>query len=133
MPADVPNTLPGVDGPVSFVVVSAVAPPSQQDETGTDASTDQEDEAHGEERHVLRLTLAEGKKGQLTFLQTILPASTHYIMARLQRGDAVCVCCDSGKDTSVGIALAALQLFFDDQGQLREPGAAGAYARSLIA
>ncbi|TBU21232.1 initiator tRNA phosphoribosyl transferase-domain-containing protein [Dichomitus squalens] len=47
---------------------------------------------------------------------------------RSQRGDTVCVCCDSGKDASVGIALAALQLFFDDQGQLLEHGAAASAA-----
>ncbi|TBU31058.1 initiator tRNA phosphoribosyl transferase [Dichomitus squalens] len=125
MPMDVPNTLPEVDGPVSFIVVSATAHVPRTD-------TPEAERVNGiktlPDQHVLWLKLAEGKKDQLAFLQQVLPASTCFIEKRLQRGDTVCVCCDSGKDASVGVALAALQLFFDDQGQLLEHGAAASAA-----
>ena len=122
MPSDVANTLPDADSPVSFVIVSANAPLPQSDrDNGTELEELQKDP------HILRLKLAEGKKDQLAFLQTVLPAATRFIKARLAHGDAICICCDTGKDASVGIALAALQLFFDDRGALLETGAAGAW------
>ena len=124
MPSDVASTLPGADGPVSFVIVSANAPLPQSDrDNGTELEETQKDP------HILRLKLAEGKKDQLAFLQTVLPAATRFIKARLTRGEAICVCCDTGKDASVGIVLTALQLFFDDRGALLEPGAAGVWSR----
>ncbi|KAM5543053.1 hypothetical protein V8D89_003437 [Ganoderma adspersum] len=125
MPSDVANTLSGADGPVSFVIVSADAPLPQSDR---DNGTELEQPQPQKDPHILRLKLAEGKKDQLAFLQTVLPAATRFIKARLARGDAICVCCGTGKDASVGIALAALQLFFDDRGALLEPGAAGSTA-----
>ncbi|TBU58239.1 initiator tRNA phosphoribosyl transferase [Dichomitus squalens] len=125
MPSDVPNTLADVDGPVSFIVVSATAHVPQTD-TPEAERVDRNQTLP--DQHVLRFKLTEGKKDQLAFLQNVLPASTRFIEKRLQRGDTVCVCCDSGKDASVGIALAALQLFFDDQGQLLEHGAAASAA-----
>ena len=124
MPSDVANTLPDADSPVSFVIVSANAPLPQSDrDNGTELEELQKDP------HILRLKLAEGKKDQLAFLQTVLPAAARFSKARLANGDAICVCCDTGKDASVGIALAALQLFFDDRGALLEPGAAGVWSR----
>ncbi len=124
MPSDVPNMLPDVDGPVSFVVVSANAPLPQRNGDKAAAL-----EKSLEDAHILKLNLAEGKKDQLAFLQVVLPAATRFIKERLARGDAICVCCATGKDASVGIALAALQLFFDDRGQLLQSGAAGAWSR----
>lgn len=113
MPTEPPTTLLGVDGPISYVVISANAPPPQEGDLQSLVQA-----------HILRLRMAEGKKDQLHFLQSILPESTRYIKERLAVGDAICVCCDSGKDASVGVALAALQLFFDDEGtlQAREDG-----------
>ncbi|KAI1791152.1 initiator tRNA phosphoribosyl transferase [Ganoderma leucocontextum] len=120
MPSDVADTLPDADGPVSFVIVSATAPrPQPNGDNAADL------EQLSKEEHVLRLQLAEGKKDQLAFLQVVLPTATRFIKERLARGDAICVCCDTGKDAGVGIALAALQLFFDDRGQLLEPAATG--------
>ncbi|TFK84242.1 initiator tRNA phosphoribosyl transferase [Polyporus arcularius HHB13444] len=118
MPFELAPTLPDVDRPCSFVVVSATgssSPPT------SDADSDASD-SMSSEPHVLRLRLAEGKKDQLHFLQHVLPASTRYINDRLATGDAICVCCDSGRDAGVGIALAAIQLFFDDEGRPLEPG-----------
>ena len=121
MPSEPQSSLPGVDGSVSFVVVSDAPFPVQP--TSLDPS---EEGAIGELQAVdsttFYVSLAEGKKGQLAFLQTVLPTCMTYIRMRLERGDRVCVCCDSGRDAGVGVALAALQLFFDDAGTLRSEG-----------
>ena len=131
MPSAIPDTLPDADGPVSFIVVSANDSLPQPSASGDQATNL---EQSSQDAHILKLKLAEGKKDQLAFLLTILPAAMRFIQARLARGDAICVCCDTGKDASVGIVLAALQLFFDDRGRLLEPGtgAAGAWFRSSI-
>ena len=121
MPSRFSPTLPNIDGAVSFVVVSANVPASSPD---LDAESETTDHV-SEEAHVLRLRLAEGKKDQLHFLQHILPVSTRYIKDRLTIGDTICVCCDSGRDASVGIALAAIQLFFDGEGKPVGPGLQG--------
>nr|VWO95737.1 Acyl-homoserine-lactone synthase (EC (Autoinducer synthesis protein) [Ganoderma boninense] len=129
MPSEVPCTLPGADSPVSFVIVSAHTPlPQSCSDNDIELAEPQKDPQPQKDPHILRLKLAEGKKDQLAFLQTVLPAATRFIKARLARGNAVCICCDTGKDASIGIALAALQLFFDDGGALLEPGAAGCTA-----
>lgn len=39
----------------------------------------------------------------------------------LLEGKGVCVACESGKDMSVGVVLAALQLYFGDDGSLLLP------------
>ncbi|KAI0091657.1 tRNA A64-2'-O-ribosylphosphate transferase [Irpex rosettiformis] len=67
---------------------------------------------------VLRLHLPPGKRGQHTFLDSVLPQSLPFIDAHLARGNdsTIYICCDTGKDASVGVALTALQLFFDDEG-----------------
>lgn len=70
---------------------------------------------------VLWLQLPQGKRGQKVFSERVLPRAIPFVGAQLTRGKAVCICCDSGKDASVGVALAALQLFFDDAGQFLQP------------
>ncbi|KAI0704251.1 tRNA A64-2'-O-ribosylphosphate transferase [Cytidiella melzeri] len=65
---------------------------------------------------ILTLDLPAGKRGQSKLIEVILPQSLRFIDARLARGDNICICCDTGKDASVGVALAALQLFFDEFG-----------------
>ncbi|KAF7362387.1 Initiator tRNA phosphoribosyl transferase [Mycena venus] len=67
---------------------------------------------------VLRIETWTGKKGQFQFLQDILPRTIAFARAQLRAGRRLCVACDTGTDFSVGIALAALQLFFDDEGEL---------------
>lgn len=70
-----------------------------------------------------------GKKGQHHLLRTLLPRGTAFLGAQLALGRAVCVLCDDGKDLSVGLAVAALQLFFDDSGALApSSGRIGAYS-----
>ncbi|KIK69011.1 hypothetical protein GYMLUDRAFT_236879 [Collybiopsis luxurians FD-317 M1] len=63
---------------------------------------------------------SEGKKGQAHFLQTLLPRSMEFIQKYLAQGMHVCIACDTGKDLSVGVATAALQKFFDDNGNFSE-------------
>ena len=59
-----------------------------------------------------------GKRGQSHFLQTTLPTATTFIRNSLAEERRVCIICEGGKDLSVGVALAALQLFFQDNGRL---------------
>ncbi|PPQ65271.1 hypothetical protein CVT26_000231 [Gymnopilus dilepis] len=66
----------------------------------------------------LYISITPGKKGQAEFLQTILPRSMKFISKSLAAGKNVCIACESGKDLSVGVALAAMQLFFTDDGKL---------------
>lgn len=108
LPEDFPYAAPDSDDRLSFLLISAAS-------SGLDDIQDNEATAqpHGK---TLRLQLSEGKKGQLEYLQKALPLSMTFIQAQLESGSSICVCCDSGKDASVGIALAALQLFFDDDG-----------------
>ncbi|KAF9012558.1 initiator tRNA phosphoribosyl transferase [Cyathus striatus] len=65
----------------------------------------------------LVLELPEGKKGASCFLSSILPSAMPFIRARLSEGQTICVACESGKDASVGVVLAALGMFFDDDGK----------------
>ncbi|KAI0326344.1 initiator tRNA phosphoribosyl transferase [Cubamyces sp. BRFM 1775] len=122
MPSDLPRTLPDGEGEVSYVVISAqVASTDEGDDSGTPRP-----------EHILRLRMAEGKKDQILFLQSVMPDATRYIKERLAKGNCVCVCCDSGKDASVGVVLASLQLFFDDSGSLlvKEDGSSAPVAPS---
>ncbi|KIY51789.1 initiator tRNA phosphoribosyl transferase [Fistulina hepatica ATCC 64428] len=52
------------------------------------------------------------------FREHVLPQSMVFTRVALLRGDHVCIACESGSDLSVGIALAALQMFFDDEGHV---------------
>lgn len=73
--------------------------------------------AFSSEMTILQIQVTEGKKGQIHFLEDVLPRSVDYIRQQLRRDKCVCVACNSGKDTSVGVALSALQQFFDDEGR----------------
>jgi tRNA A64-2'-O-ribosylphosphate transferase len=64
----------------------------------------------------LRIESSGGKKGQMHFLQSVLPQSTAFIQAHLTKRSRVCIACDSGEDLGIGVALAALQSFFDNNG-----------------
>lgn len=66
--------------------------------------------------HWLKIDAPEGKKGQHIFLQNVLPSSMSYIHDHLSNGKRVCISCGTGRDISIGVALAALQMFFDDNG-----------------
>jgi tRNA A64-2'-O-ribosylphosphate transferase len=66
----------------------------------------------------LALTLPEGKRGQDIFLRETLPCSLSFIKEKLIANQHVVVACESGEDASVGIVLAALELFFSEESQL---------------
>ena len=108
---------PGIDHPVSFIIISPAHLPPSSHQAPPDLAIVDEHALNPEEKHVLRVHLAEGKRGQLDFLQRVLSVCMAYAHTRLALGDALCVCCDSGRDASVGVALAALQTFFNDAGQ----------------
>ncbi|EEB93680.1 hypothetical protein MPER_07630 [Moniliophthora perniciosa FA553] len=58
-----------------------------------------------------------GKKGQMHFLQVVLPRSTEFIHSCLSQGLSVCIACPTGNDLGVGVAVAALQKFFTVDGK----------------
>lgn len=85
---------------------------------------------------ILHLFLDSGKKGQHTFLHSVLPQSLDFISyhlapkrpqqgeeeeegSQVDRGRNICIACESGKDASVGVAVAALQILFDEEGRYR--------------
>jgi Rit1 DUSP-like domain len=65
---------------------------------------------------ILRVQLIKGRKGHIHFLVEVLPRSMDYIRQHLLCGRRVCIACNTGQDISVGVALSALQQFFDDEG-----------------
>lgn len=69
-------------------------------------------------KSALYIPVTPGKKGQTEFLQAILPQSIQFIRKYLADGRSICVACESGKELSVGVVLAAIQLFFTDEGKL---------------
>ncbi|CAA7265580.1 unnamed protein product [Cyclocybe aegerita] len=73
-------------------------------------------------RHKLYVPVLAGKRGQAHFLRIVLPTTSRFIREHLHNGETVCIACESGKDLSVGVALAALQLFFRDDGTFRDLG-----------
>jgi len=64
------------------------------------------------------IPVVAGKRGQSHFLQSILPTALAFIRDSLAGEKRICIACESGKDLGVGVALAALQLFFQDNGHL---------------
>lgn len=117
------------DPPETHVAIYVIVISSSPDVVKTPAPT-LSDQGRGDEplSNVLLLTIPEGKRGQLQFLQDALPRSISFILSHLLRHRGVgrqlriCCACDSnsGLDRSVGIALSALQIFFDDAGELRQ-------------
>ncbi|KAL1678999.1 initiator tRNA phosphoribosyl transferase [Schizophyllum commune] len=57
------------------------------------------------------------KNTQMEYLKTVLPEATSFISASLASGKNVCIACDTGTDLAVGVAVAALQLNFDNEGR----------------
>ncbi|EGO00764.1 hypothetical protein SERLA73DRAFT_28779, partial [Serpula lacrymans var. lacrymans S7.3] len=60
----------------------------------------------------LQIVTPFGKKGQIHYLQVVLPRSMIFIESHIKSGRPVCISCDTGKDVSVGVALAALSKLF---------------------
>lgn len=80
---------------------------------------------------VLRVPGYHPKQHPTQFLARTLPASLAFIHSHLASSpdSNVTITCKDGKDLSVGIATAALTLYFDDSGEFRgEPTASGSTA-----
>jgi len=107
LPSPLPSSLLGGAVTAAFLQICA---PGELPPSSTHQLPDFEHSNH------LRLEALEGKRGQLQFLQGVLPESMSFISDQLRMGSSVCISCGSGKDKSVGVALAALQRFFDDTG-----------------
>lgn len=77
------------------------------------------DDATSEDSKRLNLGLAPGKIGSRN-LRKVLDKVERFIFTKLkpESHQSVIVRCDSGKDLSVGVALAIICLFFDDQGKI---------------
>jgi tRNA A64-2'-O-ribosylphosphate transferase len=73
----------------------------------------------------LRLHLDDGKRGQGQLLRNILPSALAFVGKHLEEGNSVVIACNSGKDASVGVAVAALQRYFDDNGDYTPSGQQG--------
>lgn len=95
------------------------APDSPEATEQTDRS--HEGEEPGKDCCILRLHLDSGKRGQHEFLRRILPSATERIRIWLGKGKNVCIACETGKDASVGVALAAMALIFNEDGEYLHP------------
>ncbi|PPQ67514.1 hypothetical protein CVT25_006055 [Psilocybe cyanescens] len=121
--ASFPTPVTKVDGRLLICTISEVPEPTAQEksEEGNVAYLILTPSANQEASSTILksyIYLAPGKRGQTEFLQSILPKSMDFIRENLAQGRRVCVACESGKDYSVGVVLAALQSFFMDEGKL---------------
>lgn len=121
VPQPPPTCLPSTDEQVAFLFICERPPcPGSDDDPG--GAPSRED--------VLSMELPQGKRGQKQFLDAVLPQSMQFIASHLSAGVAVCICCDGGKDASVGVALSALQTLFDDDGQFLSAPSRASQGRS---
>ncbi|TDL23114.1 initiator tRNA phosphoribosyl transferase [Rickenella mellea] len=75
-----------------------------------------------EDPYILSIEVTPMKNGGgIQFMTEALPRSMKFIQSHLYAGRSVHIACDTGKDISVGIAVAALQHYFDDGGKLVDP------------
>ena len=130
LPASVSSTCePDNDGEIetAFIVVYAsnAAPGStdtppielRSDDRETRAKPDLELGENERTSRVLRMHLPFGKRGQHVFVHDILPRAVSFASSHLGFGRKLCVA--GGGDEGIGVALVLLQLFFDDEGNLR--------------
>ena len=125
LPQPRPHRLPNAQADVAYVLISEQPAPEVPSDTETPSP-----------KTVFHLQLPQGKRGQKQFLEEVLPQATLFVDTHLSQGSSVCICCDTGKDASVGVALAALQLFFDEDGDFVETGrraSRGVYCHYLYA
>ncbi|KAI0262236.1 tRNA A64-2'-O-ribosylphosphate transferase [Gloeopeniophorella convolvens] len=136
LPRDLPAPMPAAAAAeeAAFVVVhesDAPVPPAgadnhtqpeedsdgiiQSDVTPSPAPASKSEDGGGTLR-VLHLYLPPGKRGKHALLHGVLPRATTFARPHLMLGRVVCV---AGGDAAAGVALALLQIFFDDAGRLR--------------
>lgn len=85
----------------------------------------------GVDSNILILEATGGKRGQIEFLETILPRSLDFVSSQLAEGHNVAIVCRDGKDMSVGVAIAALQIMFDGDGSYVEQSRRSEYQTGL--
>ncbi|ESK97207.1 trna a64-2 -o-ribosylphosphate transferase [Moniliophthora roreri MCA 2997] len=100
---------------------------SHQEYPGSDG-----DVGVNEQGTTLRIFCPAGKKGQMHFLQVVLPRSMEFIHSCLSQGLSVCIACPTGNDLGVGVAVAALQKFFTVDGKFVGAGLAEVPDKSTI-
>lgn len=83
---------------------------------GSLAASEQSHVISSTPRPVIYLCNSPGKRGQHAFLSTILPLSVNFIEDNLARGRTILIACPEGSDASLGVVIAALQSFFDEEG-----------------
>ncbi|OJA19419.1 hypothetical protein AZE42_02264 [Rhizopogon vesiculosus] len=66
---------------------------------------------------LLCIQTPQGKRGQHHFLHTVLPQAMSFIALNLEKARPVCVACETGTDLGIGVTLAALAKFFDEEGE----------------
>ncbi|KAF9048646.1 tRNA A64-2'-O-ribosylphosphate transferase [Panaeolus papilionaceus] len=125
-----------IHGRIRITTVSDVRPPAHDETSGLQYAelilSPRKDLEICETPNRRYLQALEGKKGQTNFLQSIIPQSMAFIERMLVKGANVSIACDTGKDLSVGVALVALQRFFDDHGNLAlKAGNRGATKQSI--
>ena len=70
-------------------------------------------------QNILRISLPAAVSAHSNFLfYTILPRAITFARKHLFVGEDVCVACPTGKDLGPGVVVAALSLFFGDDGVL---------------
>ena len=67
---------------------------------------------------ILCLSFSANKKGEAFFMQQ-LPQCLDFVGKHLRDNRSVNISCDSGKDFGPIVAIAAMQTFFNDRGELR--------------
>jgi len=72
-------------------------------------------------KRILHLSISAGKKGQYDFLHQVIPQVVQFAGTEWKQEERdIVIACRDGKDTSIGVALTLLQLYFDDAGKLEE-------------
>ncbi|KAG8955042.1 hypothetical protein FRC03_011303 [Tulasnella sp. 419] len=72
-----------------------------------------------ENDNLLQLNIPEGKAGQLGFM-SLLSTGIEFAALHLRDTKKLVVLCQDGKDRSIGVAMAILQLFFREDGSFIE-------------
>ncbi len=148
LPRELPVSVPGTCKPdndgeaeIAFIVVYAsnVTPGDTNQTPPTEPRSDDRETRqsstlgeNGGTSRVLRMHLPLGKRGQHVFLHEVLPCAVSFAGSHLSLGRKVCV---AGGDEGIGLALALLQLFFDDEGSLRSeltPSGVAAFRKNSV-
>lgn len=113
-----PTSIHHIHGRLSICTTDDI-PSSLDDEFAAVYLTnaDQAPPALKDHPHVLYIQTPRGKKGQHHFLHSVLPQTMPFILHHLQNTRRICIACETGTDTSIGVALAALTKFFDNSGK----------------